>query len=70
MNISKKILKNIFTSYDRPKVEYASPVLSSHLRKLEYMLDRVQLLVTRIIIELGNLSYRGRMAAMDVSTVH
>lgn len=60
-DMDREIFRQIFTAYVGPKSEYASPVWRGHVDSVE----GVQRRVTKIMTEKEELSYRGRIAAVD-----
>jgi hypothetical protein len=61
-----RILRQAFTTYVRPVLEYASNVWSPHLLKHINGIEKVQKLFTRRIPSLANLTYPERLAAIEL----
>ena len=67
--MDKDMLKKIFTTMIRPKLEYAavvwSPSKKKHIRKLE----RIQRIATKMVPELKELTYEERLKEMKLPTL-
>jgi len=61
-----QVLKQAYTTYVRPVLEYASSVWSPHLLKHINAIEKVQKRFTKRITLLSNLTYPERLAAIDL----
>ena len=62
-------LKNLYTSYVRPHLEYASPVCSPFRVKDIKILEDVQRRATKLVPELKNLEYHERLIKLGLTTL-
>lgn len=60
--------EEIFTSYIRPRLEYASPVFPPRLEKHIELIEKVQKAI-RIVIEIREPSHRERLVVMNLPTL-
>lgn len=64
-----QFLTRVFTAYIRPKLEYAAPVWSPHLKCDIAIIERVLRLFTKRIPQLRDLSYTERLSSMKLSSL-
>ena len=64
-----EMFKTIYTTYVRPKLEYAVQFWNPHLKKYEDKIERVQRHATKMVPELRDLSYEERLNKLNLPTL-
>ena len=67
--MDKEMFRDIFITYVRPKLEYAAPFWSPHLKKHITKLEKVQRHATRIVPELRGLGYEERLKELNLPSL-
>ena len=67
--MDKGMMKKIITTMIRPKLEYAAVTWSPHCKKHVSKLERIQRIATKIIPELADKSYEGRLKELNLPTL-
>ena len=63
------MVKKIITTMLCPKLEYAAVVWSPHMKKDIMKLERIQRAATKMVPELKDLTYEGRLKEMELPTL-
>ena len=67
--MDKEMMKKIFTTMIRPKLEYAAVVWSPYKKKHVRKLERIQRIATKMVPELRELTYEERLNEMNLPSL-
>ena len=68
-NFDSKLLRNLYSTFIRPFLEFAVPVWSPILKSDCDIIERVQHRATKLVPSIRNLSYDDRLNALDLTTL-
>ena len=68
-NFDSKLLRNLYSTFIRPFLEFAVPVWSPILKSDCDIIERVQHRATKLVPSIRNLSYEDRLKALDLTTL-